>query len=100
MSSASVTLSPSANKRSRNHKDNSIAFQSPEHNFVFFSEVNSINFRVGADISLSKGIYYIDWSITEVSHGTSNTADAKYHHPRKTKVEVIANTTGKYSFSV
>jgi hypothetical protein len=100
MASKSVTLTPTSNTRSRKNPDAKIAFQSPLNNFVFFSETNEIYFRVGADISLSKGLYYIDWAITEASHSTSNTPDSHYHHPAKTKVEVVAKTNGKYSLSV
>lgn len=64
MAAEKVTLSPSSNVRSLVNPDTKIAYTSAE-DFVFFSATNEINFRVGADINLSKGIYYIDWSITE-----------------------------------
>lgn len=81
MASNKIVLSAASNPRSRKNPDSKIQFQSPIHNYIFFSEVNSIYFRVGADLNLSKGLYYIDWSITETGHGTNNTSDTHYHHP-------------------
>lgn len=40
MSSEKVTLTPAANTRSRKNPDTGLQFQSPVHNFIFFSEVN------------------------------------------------------------
>lgn len=98
MAAKSVTLTASSNNKTRVDPGNSLNYISPVHSFKFFSEVNSINFRVGADVGLKKGIYYIDWSKTETKHSSSS-AD-HYHAPAKTKVEVIAATANKWTFSV
>lgn len=90
----------SSNPRTRKNPDSKIQFKSTVNNYIFYSEVTEIYFRVGADLNLSKGKYYIDWSITEVGHGTNNTSDTHYHQPAKTLVEVVAAVTGKYSFTV
>jgi len=99
MAADKVTLTPSNNTRARVNPDSNIAFQSMVESFVFFSEANMIHFRVGANIDLSKGIYFIDWSITETQHNTNNTGD-HYHAPAKTKVEVVAAVANKYTFAV
>lgn len=96
MGSAKVTYSASVNPRSRSNPEAKIQTRSELYNFVMFSEVNEIHFRVGADISLSKGIYYLDWTLTE--EGFTN--DSHYHAPAKTMVEVVAKTVNKYSFSI
>jgi len=93
LASQSVTLTATASTRSRKNPDSKLAFQSLTHDFVIKSEVSSINFRVGADISLSKGIYYIEWSISETGHSSSNSDENHYHEPAKTKVEVISTST-------
>lgn len=68
---------------------------------MILSEVDEIHFRVGANINLGKGLYYIDWSITEESFTFAGVETANhYHAPAKTMVEVVAKVTGKYSFSV
>lgn len=100
MASAKVTLTPTSNSRSREAPGAKLEFQSAFNNFAFFSEVNEINFRVGADLSLNKGLYYINWSITESGHDTNNTSASHYHAPAKTTVEVVAATNGKYDFVV
>lgn len=99
MASAKVTLTPSANTRSRRSPDAKLGFKSPIHNFIFFSETNEIHFRVGADISLEKGLYYIDWSITEEGHST-NSSDKHYHEPAKTTVEVVGEKANHHDFTV
>lgn len=101
LASKKVTLSPSTNSRSRRNPDSNIAFQSLVENYVILSEVDEIHFRVGADINLGKGLYYIDWSITEESFTFAGVETANhYHAPAKTMVEVVAKVTGKYTFSV
>jgi len=100
LASEKVTLSPTTNSRSRKNPESKIAFKSAIHNYIFYGEVNEIMFRVGADINLTKGLYYIDWSITEVGHGGNNVPSTHYHAPAKTMVEVVAAVTNKYSFSV
>lgn len=100
LASEKVILTPSSNTRTRKNPDSKIQFKSSINNYIFYSEVNSITFRVGADLNLTKGLYYIDWAITETGHGTNNTSDTHYHHPAKTMVEVVAAVTGKYNFIV
>jgi len=99
MSSKSVTLTASNNTRTRKNPENNIQFKSDVENFVFYSENTSIHFRVGADINLAKGIYYINWSISEEGHSANNDVQ-QYHQPMKTKVEVVAKKANKWSFQV
>lgn len=97
MAAKSVKLTPSNNTRVRKNPESNIAYQSSVHNFDFYSEVTAIYFRVGAEINLSKGIYYINWQIEEEGHSSNNNVK-QYHQPAKTKVEVVAKTTGKWTF--
>jgi len=99
MAAKSVTLTASNNSRVRKNPDANIAFQSPVQNFIFYSEVTKLQFRVGADLNLSKGIYYINWQISEESHSSGSTTRT-YHQPAKTKVEVVAKTANKWAFAV
>lgn len=100
MASQSVVLTASNNPRSRKNPDSKIAVRSSLHQFTFFNEINQIGIRVGADINLTKGLYYLDWDITEVGYGGQNVEDSHYHHPMKTKVEVVAKVTGKFQFKI
>lgn len=100
MASQSVTLSASSNPRSRKNPDSKIAVRSGLHQFVFYGEVNQIGIRVGADINLTKGLYYLDWDITEVGYGGQSVDDKHYHQPMKTKVEVVAAVTDKYQVMI
>lgn len=99
MASKSVKLTASNNTRVRKNPEANIAFQSLVHDFTFYSEVTQIHFRVGADINLSKGIYYINWQIEEEGHSANSTVK-QYHQPAKTQVEVVAKTTNKWAFTV
>lgn len=98
MQSKSVKLTPSNNPRARNNPGENIKFQSLVHDFLFISGYNAIHFRVGAALNLAKGIYYIDWSITEEEWDANQ--GKQYHQPKKTMVEVIAKTNNKYAITV
>lgn len=97
MASKSVTFTPAVNQRTRENPEGKMGFKSDTHDFVFFSETNEIHFRVGADVTLNKGCYYIDWTIAEVPWKSDQ---PKYHAPARTMVEVVAAVTDKYSFAV
>lgn len=94
MESTSITLKATANTRTNPAPNGKIDFKSPIHNFEFKSDETQIHFRVGAAVDLSKGIYYLDWTITE------NTTTNYYNKAVKTKVEVIAKKENHYAFSV
>lgn len=99
MASKSIKLTPSNNTRVRKSPDSNIDFQSPVHDYTMYGGVTQIAFRVGAGISLAKGIYYINWAIEETSY-SANSATIHYHQPAKTMVEVVAKTTNKFAFVV
>lgn len=100
MGARSVTLNASANSNTRVAPGTNLEFASTTNEFVFQSEENQIYFRVGAAKALSKGQYYIDWSITEVKYESNNTPAQVYHAPAKTLVEVVAETQDKYPVTI
>jgi len=83
-----LVLTATPNEKTRVAPGAMLATTSEENGFTFYSQLNQIYFRVGADVNLSKGIYYLDWSITETQYSSTNTESNKYHHPIRTKVEV------------
>ena len=58
----------------------------------------SIPFRIGAAIDMSKGLFYIDWTITETKE--AGRSENQYDPPVSTLVEVQAKTSAKFMFSV
>lgn len=93
-------LTPTSNPRSDRSPDGKLGYSSPIHDFTLFSGVNEIHFRVGADITLAKGIYYINWSVEETRYDNSaDSSVATYHEPTKTMVEVVAKKNNKYQFT-
>jgi len=93
-------LTPTSNPRSERNPDGKLGYSSPVHDFTLYSGVNEIHFRVGADITLAKGIYYINWSVEETQYdNSSDSSVAAYHEPTKTMVEVVAKKNNKYQFT-
>lgn len=82
MESGLITLEPSANTRTTVNPGAKLGFLN-NCEMKFKQNESTIYFHVGADITLTKGIYYIDWAITETS--TEN----YYTKAKKTKVEVV-----------
>lgn len=96
MKAKSVILTPTENSRTRKNPDGKLAFTS-DQKFTLFQEVTEIHFKVGADINLAKGVYYIDWKINEDGQTSTGLTD-HYQRPVKTRVEVVEKTTDKYTF--
>lgn len=100
MASPKLILTPSTNSRSKTNPDSKIAITSEIHKFTFYQKTTEISFKVGADISLVKGLYYIDWTIEETAQATSVTSK-QYYKPTKTLVEVVAaKTSNQFPFIV
>lgn len=93
MQSSVVELTPTASARTSPAPGALLGFQN-NCSWKFKNDESMIHFRVGADISLSKGIYYVDWAVAETE--TAN----YYAKTKRTKVEVIAQTANKWQFSV
>jgi hypothetical protein len=70
-----------------------LEYRSKDHNFTLLEGQQSIGFRVAAAADISKGLYYIDWTIEETTGQT-------YSRPVRTLVEVAAKTPHKYKFQV
>ena len=99
MQAQKIVLTASANVRSRTAPSTRIAFTSAEYAFTFFQEYTQINFKVGADINITKGLYYIDWSKVETGQVSSTNSSTHYHHPVRTLVEVVAKVDNKFAFT-
>jgi len=99
MQAKSVVLTASANPRTRTNPDSKLSFLSNEYAFTFFQEYTQITFRVGAALSLTKGLYYIDWTKVETEQTSTYAKSTHYHHPVKTLVEVVEAVANKYSFT-
>ena len=99
MQAKKIDLSARANIRSRTNPVDQLNWTSAEYSFTFFQEYTQITFKVGADISLSKGLYYIDWSKIETGQTSENTSSVHYHHPVRTLVEVVGKVNNKYAFT-
>jgi hypothetical protein len=97
LSAKSVLLDPTGNTRTTVPPGDKLDFRSDVHKFKIYQGVDAIQYRVGADLTLEKGVYYIDWSLNEEEQSTSNATSKHYEDPEKTKVEVI--TTGTYDFT-
>lgn len=89
MQAKKIVLTPTANPRSRVAPDSKLAFSSEIHAFTFYQEYTAVHFKVGADISLSRGLYYIDWAKEETGQASTNADTTHYHHPARTLVEVV-----------
>lgn len=100
MQAKKIVLTPTSNSRTRVNPDSKLGYQSLIATFQFFQEETSIAMRVGADVTLSKGLYYIDWTIEETSQSTTVANSAQYHQPVRTLVEVVAAVNNKWTFSV
>jgi hypothetical protein len=70
----------------------------PDDDWTLHENLHQISFRLSADIDMTKGLYYIDWEITEELHdGVDKNV---YQPPVKTLVEVVEKVEGKYEFEV
>ena len=86
MTAKMIVLEPSIN--SGTPDDGKMTFTSRLNEFKIYQEQQTIYFRIAADISLAKGLYYIDWKITEtVQIGAIANS---YQPPVSTLVEVIS----------
>jgi hypothetical protein len=87
MMSKSVVFTPATNA---NYPDGgNLKYTSWFHGFTAWQMINSINFRVSAKTGTSAGIYYIDWSTTEVLQPGVTTN--RYIAPVSILVEVGCN---------
>jgi hypothetical protein len=77
MKAKKVVLEPTANERTKNNPSGKLAFVSPQ-DFTLYQEVTEIHFMVGADISLDKGVYYIDWKLEETGQSSSGNLSNHY----------------------
>lgn len=100
MQAKKIVLTPTSNARTRVNPDSKLGYQSLIATFQFFQEETNIAMRVGADVTLSKGLYYIDWSIEETSQSSTVANAAQYHQPVRTLVEVVAAVNNKWTFAV
>jgi len=98
MQAKKIVLAATANSRTRTNPDSKLSFLSNDYNFTFFQEYTQITFRVGAAFSLTKGLYYIDWTKDETTQDSTYAKTTHYHHPVKTLVEVVEAVTNKYAF--
>jgi hypothetical protein len=99
MQAKKIVLEATANSRSRTNPESKLAWTSEAFNYTFFQEYTVITFRVGADKTLSKGLYYINWTKTETGQASSTSPTTHYHHPVRTLVEVVAAVTNKWAFT-
>jgi len=99
MQAKKIVLTGTANPRSRTNPESKLAWQSKVYAYTFFQEYTEITFKVGADITLSKGLYYIDWAKEETGQTSTTNATTHYHHPARTLVEVVAKVSNKYAFT-
>jgi hypothetical protein len=96
LSAKKVVLTPYTN--SRTSDSGKLVYTSAMHSFTLWQDRFSCNFRVAAKIDLSKGLYYIDWSLEETRE--SSLGDDAYNRPVKTLVEVVGKTAQKFKFAV
>lgn len=99
MQAKKIVLTGTANPRSRTNPEAKLAWQSKDFSYTFFQEYTQITFKVGADITLSKGLYWIDWAKVETGQTSTTNATTHYHHPVRTLVEVVGKVANKYSFT-
>lgn len=99
MQAKKIVLTGTANPRSRTNPESKLAWQSNVYHYTLFQEVLQVTFRVGADITLSKGLYWIDWAKEETGQTSTTNATTHYHHPVRTLVEVVAAVANKYTFT-
>jgi len=99
MQAKKIVLEGTANPRSRTNPESKLAWTSEVWAYTFYQEYTQIAFRVGADKTLSKGLYWINWSKTETGQSSSTSPTTHYHHPTRTLVEVVAAVTNKWAFT-
>jgi hypothetical protein len=99
MQAKKIVLTGTANPRSRVNPEAKIAWKSADFSYTFYQEYTQITFKVGADITLSKGLYWIDWAKEETGQTSTTNETTHYHHPVRTLVEVVAKVSNKYSFT-
>ena len=90
-----VTLTPTTNERTPD--GGLLKYESYVHEFAMFLEQTSINFKITADLNITKGLYYIDWAVDELPQSGYT---ERYNPPPKTLVEIPALTEKKYHVSV
>lgn len=69
-----------------------------DDDWILHENLYHISFRLSADIDMAKGLYYIDWEITEELH--DGVDENVYQPPVKTLVEVVEKVDAKYEFEV
>ena len=69
-----------------------------EDDWILSENQHKLSFRLSADINMAKGLYYIDWEITEELH--DGVDENVYQPPIKTLVEVVEKVEAKYEFEV
>lgn len=89
---ASITASENSFKES----SGSLKFSSVYFDWTMFANESKIYFRVSADKSADRGLYYIDWTLDIENY--SNGSTTYYNPPVKTLVEV--DHLAKASFTV
>lgn len=96
MSANKLVLVPTVN--SKTPDGGRIKFTSVQDQFVMLFSDQTIHFRVAADITTPKGLYYISWQTTETYQ--NGTSVPLYNPPPMTLIEVPSLVRGKYTFTV
>lgn len=71
---------------------NKLKYTSYQHNWMLLQDEWTLNFRVSADLSLAKGLYYINWKVDEARQ--PGVEHPVYDLPPVTLLEVAARTPG------
>jgi len=92
----SLQFHPLTSKRTPDF--NKLKYTSYQHNWLLLQDEWTLNFRVSADLSLSKGLYYINWKVDEARQ--PGVEHPVYDLPPVTLLEVAARTVGIIPFQI